>query len=202
MNYISYILAIILILVSQYILDLFIKIKQNQDLLLEKFSLSGNDNLENQEISIKNMFRQALDYSGVNMNNDEEGYDIDNNYDLLKKDLMKYADKSNAFYEAEGYSLDNSNTMEYNISINENANKPILKKEPSSYPRKQVETSIDKMYSNQNEKYLSNNNMKTLKPDLWQYENEKVMNGGELGEGLRPFDDLESGSFLLGSLDM
>jgi len=197
MNYISYILVLIIIFISQYVLDLFITIKKNQEKLMERFSITGKPCVENKEIGIKNMFRKMLDYSGVNLNNDNEGYDIDNEYDLMVKDLMEYAEDDNNYYETNAYS-DNTNTIAANIALNENVNVPIRKKEEAAYPRKQMETSIDKMYSAQNEK-LAAGNLKTLKPDLWGYENEKVMNGGMFGD-LEPFDGMGGNNVTISSL--
>ena len=75
MNYTSYFLVVILIFVLQYIVDLAINIKKNQERLMENFSLSGkpyDGKAENEELSDKHKFWKSFDYSNFKQNNDKK----------------------------------------------------------------------------------------------------------------------------------
>ena len=75
-----------------------------------------------------------------------------------------------------------------NNNLDENSEPKLLKKEKSS-----LEPTIDlstKKRIDVNPDKLEQDNL--MKPDLWKYENESIMNGGSLGGGLAAFDGCDS----------
>ena len=138
------------------------------------------------------------DYKGPNFSliEDDEGYDIDNDYDAFKEDLMKYVEGANDYFNVEQHATGIA-TEQTNIVSNHNAVSQPLDKKEYNFPAKTGGVSMDTQYKNafeaNNKKRNSLLPYKTLKPDQWTYNNEKSMNGGFVDEkaGLMPFDASE-----------
>ena len=138
------------------------------------------------------------DYKGPNFSliEDDEGYDIDNDYDAFKEDLMKYVEGANDYFNVEQHATGVA-SEQTNIVSNHNAVSQPMDKKEYNFPSKTAGVSMDTQYKNafeaNNKKRNSLLPYKTLKPDQWTYNNEKSMNGGFVDEkaGLMPFDASE-----------
>lgn len=137
----------------------------------------------------------------------QESTDSSGDLSSMKNDIMEFMD-TNEIYQKES-STDNvedsdlkrefatkdfgnqqTNLEQFfkNNNLNETSESKLLKKENSS-----LEPTIDlstKKRIDINPDEIEQNNL--MKPDLWKYENESIMNGGSLGGGLAAFDGCDS----------
>jgi hypothetical protein len=212
MNTIGFVISLFSIVFLHTILKVFMNIKKEQEQLIEKFKnklkpKKIDHTLERQEIDGKNKYYNGYQFKKVDFDKieDEDGYDIDNEYDLMKEDLLKYIDSMNNYYEFEKIAQPIANKklnkeLNPNIPIKEPV--PLDKKSYTFKPEK-VGKSLDDQYKTQFEMNNKTRNKlienKTLKPDLWTYKEEKPMNGGFVDPmtNLMPYDAMEESNYVL-----
>lgn len=212
MNKIGYVFTLFFIIIIHLLIKQFDMIKNEQKKLIEEYRIKlglnpskiPHNDLKKEYTQKNNEFKD-YDYKKVNFSEieDEEGYDIDNDYDLFKEDLLKYIESSNNNDQFEKRTEPVASEKQ-NLFMNENSiNQPLTKKE--YIPKGSVfgDMSMDKQYKNAFEKNNKDRNSKlktkTLKPDWWVYNNEKTINGGFFDEknGIMPFDNGESTNYVL-----
>lgn len=183
--------------------------EREQKNLIEKYRNKLEPSNLNSKGFKKEYQQKYIDYKDYDYKNpnfsliEDEGYDIDNDYDALKEDLMKYVNEQNDYYKQEK-KLEPVANEKRNIWMNHNAiSQPIDKKDyiPQNY--KVGDISMDRQFKNAFEKNNMERNaklsIKTLKPDNWVYNNEKTINGGFFDEkaGIMPFDSAEESNYVL-----
>lgn len=211
MNVVGYFLTLLFTIIVHVLLKKFNNLQKEQKDLIEhyrnKLGLSPteiNNDAIKKEYEQKYVDFKDYDYKNPNFSTiEEEGYDIDNDYDAFKEDLMKYVEGANDFFKQEK-KLEPVATERENIKLNHNAvTQPLKKKEYEMKNSKIGDVSMDnqfrKSFETNNKKRNELNGVKTLKPDQWVYSNEKTMNGGFFDEksGIMPFDNAEESNFVL-----
>lgn len=177
------------------ILFLHILIKRYEDLekenkeIINMIKNKTNDKINNKKVEKKIIEEEEeeMNYEKYDLQNieDEEGFDIENDFTLLKKDLLKYVDGARSYFKKQDF--DSSNVVnnkksqkeynlnsikkEYDLELEEIIQKPFGKTNFNS-----IEQQLEKSNKEINNKL----GVKTLKPDMWVHKNENQMNGGEL----------------------
>ena len=208
MNTIGYTFVLMITILVHVLLKKFLEIQKDQKDLIEQYRNKLNpakidyEAIE-RESHQKYMDFKDYDYKGVDYSEIEDnGYDIDNDFDAMKEDLMKYVDGANNYFKQEKH-LEPVATEAHNIRMNHNAPTQPLTKIENPFKGSSVGVSLDAQYKNQFESLNSTRNSglvnHTLKPDLWQYASEKPMNGGFVDEssGLMAFDSMEETNYVL-----
>lgn len=199
-------ITILLIIIFLHIIITKYENLQNENkevfaMIRQKYNISKNKKQEKKEEKIMN-------YEKINLEKveDEEGIDFENDFSLLKKDLLKYVDDSRDIYHNELF--DDSNLVN-----NKEKQKEInlyQQKKDFDFSNLDIEeiiqqpfgkTNIGSMDKQLEEVNLNINKMKndglqvqTFKPDMWMHKNENQMNGGKL------FKDLNLSAFDQGEL--
>ena len=211
MNKIGYFLTLIFTIIVHILLRKFNEMQDEQKKIIEEYKNKLNPKIMDKdalrtEKQQKYIDFKDYDYKGPNFSliEDDEGYDIDNDYDAFKEDLMKYVEGANDYFKQEK-KLEPVADEKRNIGMNHNAvSQPMDKIEYDFKPSKAA-ASMDKQF---NAIFESNNKkrndglkaqFKTLKPDQWTYNNEKTINGGFFDEkaGIMPFDFAEESNYVL-----
>lgn len=211
MNKIGYFLTLLFTVIVHILLRRFNQMQDEQKNIIEQYKnkLGLNPKIINKEATMIEKQQKFIDfkdydYKGPNYSliEDDEGYDIDNDYDAFKEDLMKYVEGANDYFKNEKRA-EPVMTEKRVIGMNHNAiSQPMDKKEPSFKPSKAA-ASMDKQFNaifeSNNQKRNSALDYKTLKPDQWTYNNEKTINGGFFDEkaGLMPYDASEESNYVL-----
>jgi len=205
MNVIGYTLALMATILIHVLLKRFMEMQKDQKDLIEQYrnKLAGKP-LNYKAIAKENQQKyidfKDYDYKGPNYSliEDDEGYDIDNDYDLFKEDLMKYVEGANDYFNVEQHATGIANEQT-NIIANHNAMSQPMDKKEYHFPAKTAGVSMDNQYKNVMENNYKKSNNKLLKPDLWTYNNEKTINGGFFDEktGLMPYDPEVSTNYVL-----
>jgi hypothetical protein len=192
MNIIGYILtSIVTILIHLFIIQ-FKMMKKDQEQVLEAYKIKlGLKPTEIPYDKIKKEYDQKTkDYNSYEYKNvdyslieDEEGYDIDNDYDLFREDLLKYIEGQNNSYEHTNNLTPVANEPK-NIKMNHNAiNQPLYKKDNLMREQNLKLDSLDNQYKGSfNETIIPNIEQKTLKPENWTKKKEPIANGGMMGD--------------------
>ena len=209
MNVIGFTLALMATILIHVLLKRFMEMQKDQKDLIEQYrnKLAGrplNYKAIERENQQKYIDFKDYDYKGPNFSliEDDEGYDIDNDYDLFKEDLMKYVEGANDYFNVEQHATGIANEQT-NIVSNHNAVSQPMDKKEFNFPSKKGGVSLDRQYNNSfeanNKKRNSQLPYKTLKPDQWTYNNEKTINGGFFDEksGLMSFDAAEEMNMVL-----
>jgi hypothetical protein len=211
MNIVGYIISLIVTILAHIFLKKFIKMQDEQKELIERYrsQLDTGRPLDydavERESHQKYMDFKDYNYKGVDFSKieDEDGYDIDNDYDLMKEDLLKYVDGANNYFNPTQRSEPVA-TEKKNIKMNHNASLMPLDKKENPFKGLLGGVTLDSQYKSQFESNNRGRNsinptIKTLKPDLWVYGNEKTMNGGFFDEktSLMPFDAQEENNYVL-----
>lgn len=204
MNVIGYTVSLFSIILLHILLKQFIFMQKEQTKLIEhyknklKFTDIDYDAIEREDYQ-KYIDHHNYDYKKVDFSKIEgsDGYDKNNDYDLLKKDLMKYINGANNYLNPTKHPSPIKNEQG-NILLNPNVStQPLIKKE-NKFKGIDPGVSLDKQYKIQFEQNNKNKNLKTLKPDIWTYKNEKPMNGGLIdSSGLMPYDENEGSNYVL-----
>lgn len=209
MNIIGYTLALMTTILIHVLLKRFMDLQKDQKEFIEQYRNSlGGKSLNYKAIERENQQKyidfKDYDYKGPNYSliEDDEGYDIDNDYDAFKEDLMKYVEGANDYFNHEQLLQPVANERA-NIVSNHNAVSQPMNKKEYNFPSKAVGVSMDTQYKNafetNNRRRNSQLSYKTLKTDQWVYNNEKTMNGGFFDEkaGIMPFDLSEETNYVL-----
>ena len=192
--------------------------------LVKRYEIMEENNSQMMEI-FKNKFSQIITkkdvetiidddkqlYNDFQMEKieDDEGMDIENDFSLLKKDLLKYVNDTRNMFDNSLF--DKSNEVN-SISHQKNNNTNNIQREQMNitdeylieHPFKQQ--SVNSLDNNLNQQVEDNNknryaslDYKSFKPDIWVRENENSMNGGKLGPDttISAFDNLESMDYVL-----
>jgi len=211
MNKIGYFLTLLFTVIVHVLLIQFNKMQDEQKKIIEEYKnkLGLNPKIMNKEATLiekqqKFVDFKDYDYKGPNFSliEDDEGYDIDNDYDAFKEDLMKYVEGANDYFKEEKRA-EPVMTEKRVIGMNHNAISQPLDKKEGDFKLQTASASMDKqfnaMFEANNNRRNSNREQKTLKPDQWTYNNEKTINGGFFDEksGLMPYDASEESNFVL-----
>jgi len=183
MNYIGLTVVIFIIIFLHIILRRYENFEQQSKEIIQ--ILKGNKN------------NKKMNYEKINLKKveDKEGIDLETDFSLLKKDLLKYVDESRSIFNIENYNSSNlvndkKNQEEHNIytqkkdydfsnlDIEQIIQNPFGKTNIDS-----MEQELEKINNNINKSKNNGLEVQTLKPDLWMHKNENQMNGGKL------FDD-------------
>ena len=211
MNKIGYFLTLLFTVIVHILLKKFNEMQKEQKDLIEQYrnKLGLNPNKINKD-ALKTEYEQKyIDFKDYDYKNpdfsqiEENGYDIDNDYDAFKEDLMKYVEGANDYFKEEKRAEPVS-TEKSNIAMNANAvSQPMDKIEYKPINSKVGDVSMDRQFKNSFEQLNKTRNaklnVKTLKPDNWVYNNEKTINGGFFDEkaGIMPFDNAEESNYVL-----
>jgi transcription initiation factor IIF auxiliary subunit len=136
---------------------------------------------------------------------DKEGIDIENDFSLLKKDLLKYVNGARNMFDNSLFDKSNE------VNHKKNNNKPNIQKEYENsqeslteHPFKQqginsLDDNLKKKIEENNKNRYSSLDYKSFKPDMWVSENESSMNGGKLdpSSNISAFDSMESYDYIL-----
>lgn len=161
------------------------KNKEVFTILRQKYSVPKRKNKEKRD---EIMDYEKLDLSKVE---DDEGIDFENDFSLLKKDLLKYVDDSrnvfnNNLFDNSNLVNDKKHQMETNLYQQKTEfNLDHLVDQVIEQPFGKVNVgSMDKQLekTNLNINQMKNDGLqvKTFKPDMWIHKNENQMNGGQL----------------------
>jgi len=208
MNTVGYTFVLMMTILIHVLLKKFLEIQKDQKELIEQYRNKLNpSNLDNKAVEreshqkymdFKDYNYKGADYSQI----EDKGYDVDNEYDAMKEDLMKYIDGANDYFNVE-HTSEPVATEKKNTQMNHNSVTQPLDKVENPFKGQSAGTSLDAQYKNQFESLNKNRNSNlpnhTLKPDLWVYNNEKSMNGGFVDEksGLMAYDDQEESNYVL-----
>lgn len=162
------------------------KNKEVFTILRGQFNLPKRKNVEKRD---EKMNYEKIDLGKVE---DDEGIDFENDFSLLKKDLLKYVDDSRDIYRNELF--DDSHLVnnkehqkqingfqqkkEYdfsNLQIDEVIEQPFGKVQIGS-----MDKQLEKINLNINEMKNDGLQVKTFKPDMWSHKNESQMSGGKI----------------------
>ena len=205
MNILGYLITIVTIV----LLHLMIKKVQGIFINFEQFKASLKFSpleyaAKQRESHVKWLDTKDYGYKEVALEKlDNEGYDKEeDDFKLLKKDLMKYIEEDVERYNHEKrlepiVSEMGNATMNPNVQL---GNPP----SPESHIQPIVgDISLDSQYRNQwaslNSKRSEMTGLKTFKPDVWTYENENPINGGvvDAKSGLMAYDPMEQMDMVL-----
>ena len=150
--------------------------------------------LKNKKNNKKNKENKIMNYEKINLENveDDKGIDLETDFSLLKKDLLKYVDDSRSIFSIQDYDLSDK----VNDKTNQEKNNIYTQKKKYDFSNLDVEqiiqhpfgktnigsmeNEIEKINNNINKHQTNTFNQQVLKPDLWMHENENQMNGGKL----------------------
>ena len=142
-----------------------------------------------------------------NVDTSQESTDSNGDLSSMKNDIMEFMD-TNEIYQKDsptenvedsdpkkdfspsdfGNQQTNLEQFFKNNNLDKTSEPELLKKETSSSEPK-IDLSTKKRIDINPDKIEQDN---LMKPDLWKYENESIMNGGSLGGGLAAFDGCDS----------
>jgi len=208
MNIIGYFLTLTFTIIVHILLKRFNDMQTEQKELIEKFKNKLNPKSIDYDALRTEKEQKFVDFKDYDYKNpnfsmiEEEGYDIDNDYDAFKEDLMKYVEGANDYFKQEKRA-EPVMTEKRVIGMNHNAISQPLDKKEGNFKLQTASASMDKQFNNMfeanNNRRNSNREQKTLKPDQWTYNNEKTINGGFFDEksGLMPYDASEESNFVL-----
>jgi len=208
MNIIGYFLTLTFTIIVHILLKRFNDMQTEQKELIEKFKNKLNPKSIDYDALRTEKEQKFVDFKDYDYKNpnfsmiEEEGYDIDNDYDAFKEDLMKYVEGANDYFKKEKRA-EPVMTEKRVIGMNHNAISQPLDKKEGNFKLQTASASMDKQFNNMfeanNNRRNSNREQKTLKPDQWTYNNEKTINGGFFDEksGLMPYDASEESNFVL-----
>ena len=195
--------------------------------LIKRYSEMEEDNKELMEL-----FKNKLNFSQVKSENkaekiidgdkqsynkfemekveDKEGVDIENDFSLLKKDLLKYVNGARNMFDNSLF--DKSNEVNDKQKQNENNKQNIQEQKYENsaefviqdHPFKQhainsLDNNLNNKIDENNKKRYSSLDYKSFKPDMWVSENESSMNGGKIdpNSNISAFDNMESYNYIL-----
>lgn len=210
MNIVGYIISLVITILTHIFLKKFNKMQIEQKTIIEEYrnQLGLGRPLDyeakQRESHVKYMDFKDYDYKGVDFTklDDEDGYTINDEYELMKDDLIKYIDGANNYFNPSERSEPVA-TEKRNIQMNHNSTLQPLEKKENPFKGILTSSTLDNQYKSQfesnNQKRNSNIENKTLKPDLWNYANEKPMNSGYFDEksGLMAYDQAEETNYVL-----
>tara|TARA_B110000285_G_C15124613_1_gene619367 strand:- start:709 stop:1341 length:633 start_codon:yes stop_codon:yes gene_type:complete len=191
--------------------------------LIKRYEMMEEDNNQIMEM-FKNKFSQIKTEKNVDKiidddkqlyNNfqmekieDDEGLDIENDFSLLKKDLLKYVngarnmfnnslfDKSNEVNSISNQKKNNGNIQEKEMKITDEylIEHPFKQQSGNS-----LDNNLNQQVEDNNKNRYASLDYKSFKPDMWVRENENSMNGGKLGPdtSISAFDNMESMDYVL-----
>ena len=208
MNSVGYTFVLMMTILVHVLLKRFLEIQKDQKDLIEEYRNKLNPskldyNAIKKESHQKYMDFKDYNYKGMDYSQiEDKGYDVDNDFDAMKEDLMKYIDGANDYFNVE-HTSEPVATEKKNTQMNHNSVTQPLDKIENPFKGQSAGTSLDAQYKNQFESLNKNRNSNlpnhTLKPDLWNYANEKPMNGGFVDEKsqLMPYDAAEESNYVL-----
>ena len=140
---------------------------------------------------------------------DKEGIDIENDFSLLKKDLLKYVnsarnifdnslfDKSNEINDKEKQTENNKQNIQEKKY--KNSTEFVIQHSFKQQAINSLDNNLNKKIDENNKKRYSSLDYKSFKPDIWVSENESSMNGGKIdpNSNISAFDSMESYNYIL-----
>ena len=140
---------------------------------------------------------------------DKDGIDIENDFSLLKKDLLKYVnsarnifdnslfDKSNEINDKEKQTENNKQNIQEKKY--KNSTEFVIQHSFKQQAINSLDNNLNKKIDENNKKRYSSLDYKSFKPDIWVSENESSMNGGKIdpNSNISAFDSMESYNYIL-----
>jgi len=213
MNIIGLSATLVIILFMHILVKRYEMMEKNNSQIMEHFKkkFSKIKSAKDAEILIDNDKQLYNDFE-IEKIEDDEGVDIENDFSLLKKDLLKYVNESRNVFDNSLFDKSNEvNSVENQKDINKNNIQQQQLDIPEEYLiehpfKKQDNNSLDsnlnRQIDNNNQKRNSKLNYNSFKPDMWVQDNENSMNGGKLAPDtdIAAFDNMESNDFMLANL--
>jgi len=213
MNIIGLSTTLIIILFLHVLVKRYSQMEEDNKEIIELFKNRLNFSKANDTEAKKLIDDDKQLYNNFQMEKieDDEGVDIENDFSLLKKDLLKYVNGARNMFDNSLF--DKSNEVNHK-KHQKNNNKPnIQQKEYENsqeslieHPFKQhgmnsLDDSLKKNIEENNKNRYSSLDYKSFKPDMWVSENESSMNGGKLDpkSNIAAFDSMESYNYILES---
>ena len=154
-------------------------------MLRDTYSIPKKKNVEKRE--------EKMNYEKINLENveDDEGIDFENDFSLLKKDLLKYVDDDRNIYRNELFDDSNmTNNKEYQHKSNlyqqkkgfniEHLVDQVIEQPFGKVNIGSMDKQLEKVNLNINQMKNNGAQVKTFKPDMWMHENENQMSGGKI----------------------
>jgi len=160
----------------------------------ENFEQQSREVIEILKSKKQKLEQPEMNYEKINLKNveDDEGIDLETDFSLLKKDLMKYVDESRGFFNVQDYNSSDivndkkkqkqgniyTQKKEYdfsNLDIEQIIQHPFGKTNYGS-----MEQELEQINKNINKSQTNSLQTQSLKPDLWVMKNENQMNGGKI----------------------
>lgn len=216
MNFVTFkfiIYALIFIIFAHFIINYLLK-KNNNDSIEKKkkivHKLSDSEEADESTI-IKENFSNNKDSKSKNENL--------NDMDTMKDDILSFLENNNDLYNNESNNdspIDKNMNQELKLSHNyEKSDFSGISNSSldSFFENNNLEGSIEYKDTNKNKKksviinpqidlqtkekiYVDDNTFdksSCIKPDIWKYQDENIMNGGQMEGGLTAWDNLDSG---------
>lgn len=178
--------------------------------IIELFKNQFNFNKANSNEAIKLIDDDKQLYNNFQMEKieDNEGVDIENDFSLLKKDLLKYVNGARNMFDNSLFDKSNEvNHKKHQKNNNLNIQQKEYKNSQESvieHPFKQqgmnsLDDNLNQKIEENNKNRYSSLDYKSFKPDMWVSENESSMNGGKLdpSSNIAAFDSMESYNYIL-----
>lgn len=161
------------------------KNKEVFSILRQQYNAPKRKNKEKRE--------EVMDYEKLDLSKveDDEGIDFENDFSLLKKDLLKYVDDSrnvfnnnlfddsnlvnNKKYQKETNLYQQKKEFDLDHLVDQVIEQPFGKVNVGS-----MDKQLEKTNLNINEMKNDGLQVKTFKPDMWIHKNENQMNGGQI----------------------
>jgi hypothetical protein len=211
MNIIGLSATLIIILFLHILVKRYNKMEETNNEIIQLFKMKFSKSEEKKVEKIIDGNKQLYNDFQIEKIEDDEGVDIENDFSLLKKDLLKYVngarnifnnnlfDKSNEVNDKENQNnnnIPNIQQKEYENSIESLIEHPFKKQGMNS-----LDNDLNKKIEENNKNRYSSLDYKSFKPDMWISENESSMNGGKLDptSNIAAFDQMESMDYILES---
>lgn len=210
MNIIGLSATLIIILFLHILIKRYSQMEEDNKEIIELFKNQFNFSKANSNEAIKLIDDDKQLYNNFQMEKieDNEGVDIENDFSLLKKDLLKYVNGARNMFDNSLFDKSNEvNHKKHQKNNNPNIQQKEYKKSQESvieHPFKQqgmnsLDDNLNQKIEENNKNRYSSLDYKSFKPDMWVSENESSMNGGKLdpSSNIAAFDSMESYNYIL-----
>ena len=211
MNIIGLSTTLIIILFLHVLVKRYSQMEENNKEIMELFKNRLNFSKANNTEAKKLIDDDKQLYNNFQMEKveDNEGVDIENDFSLLKKDLLKYVnsarnifdnslfDKSNEINDKEKQTENNKQNIQEKKY--KNSTEFVIQHSFKQQAINSLDNNLNKKIDENNKKRYSSLDYKSFKPDIWVSENESSMNGGKIdpNSNISAFDSMESYNYIL-----
>jgi hypothetical protein len=213
MNIIGLSATLIIILFLHVLVKRYSQMEQNNSEIMELFKnrLNFSKVEENKDKKLIDNDKQLYNDFQMEKVEDDEGVDIENDFSLLKKDLLKYVNGARNIFDNSLFDKSNevnhkNNQKKQNIpniqqQQYENSDESLIQHPFKKQGMNSLDNDLNKKVEQNNFNRYSSLDYKSFKPDMWVSENESSMNGGKLDptSNIAAFDSMESMDYILES---